>query len=103
MTKFTKQYKNGTGQRKREKERESSQQRLEDFRIHDIISDLVDIGFLDQYSNVADIRCAGKRHIQLTVTEHGGSKVNANVGPGLALGFVDGHGKSKTNRELEPR
>ena len=88
---------------KRKRQRKSSQQPLEDFRIHDIISDLVDIGFLDQCSHAADIRCAGMRHIQLTVTEHGRSKVNTDVGQGLALGFVNGHGESKTNRELEAR
>ena len=47
----------------------------ESFRINNIFGDLVDIGFLDQYRNVADIYCA----TELTMTEHRGSKVNANV------------------------
>ena len=65
--------------------RELSQQTLEDFRIDDVIGELVDIGFVNQYGDVADIGCPRKCHIQLTVTEDGRSKVNANMGQGLAL------------------
>ena len=73
----------------RRKKRRSSVQRLEGFWIHDIIGDLVNIGFLDQYRNVMDICRPGKRHIQLAMSEHRGPKVDAN-------------GKSQADRELEP-
>jgi hypothetical protein len=48
---------------KRGKKRELSLQTLEDFRIGDVIGDLVDIGFVDQYGNIMDIGCPRKCHI----------------------------------------